>query len=69
MFVVLDLGPIRILDEMFRWRNDHIGRKSYAAHGGSRGPSGECIAIYFRQPASALEFVEQLPMLGEHRKH
>ena len=58
-----DFGLGRTLDQMYAWLNERVGRESYAIHGGSRGPTGDRIAIYFRHPAPALAFVEAFPML------
>ena len=61
--VIPDYGLGRALDKMYRWLTERVGREGYAVHGGSRGPSGDRIAIYFRHPAPALAFVAAFPML------
>ncbi|RJE87945.1 hypothetical protein [Paracoccus onubensis] len=59
-----EIGKHRPLDEMYQWLDQNIGRGDYAWHSGGRNPLlGECVALYFRHPKPAVDFLAAIPEL------
>ncbi|MES2435048.1 MAG: SOS response-associated peptidase family protein [Pseudomonadota bacterium] len=48
---------------MHTWLDNHVGRASFAIHGGSRSVLGDTIAAYFRDPKDATAFLTAFPTL------
>lgn len=48
---------------MYSWLDKHLGRASYAIHGGCRSMVGDTVATYFRDPKDASAFLVAFPTL------
>lgn len=52
-----------MMTSMYDWLDKHVGRASYAMHGGGRSTVGDTAATYFRDPKHASAFLEAFPIL------
>jgi putative SOS response-associated peptidase YedK len=57
------LGFGTLMTSMYSWLDKHVGRASYALHGGGRSAIGDTIATYFRDPRHASAFLMAFPTL------
>lgn len=57
-----------VMDEMYRWLQDRTGRHGYAVHSGGRGgvreSSADRMAVYFKDPQTAADFLAAFPSLA-----
>jgi len=52
-----------LMTPMYDWLDKHVGRASYAMHGGGRSSMGDTTATYFRDPKHATAFLAAFPTL------